>query len=85
MNTDLGLTVFLAISAVVMITELLRRRIVLRGALLSAVGGMASLGLVSALSGTFSLGVTMSAYSAAAAIIYGLPGVVGMLVLRMML
>lgn len=83
MPEDMTLFIFLIVSAAVMITGLLRHRIVLRGALLSAGGGLLSLGAVSLLSASVSLGVSFNLYSALLSVIYGLPGVVGMLVLRM--
>jgi hypothetical protein len=75
---------FLAISAVVMLGGLLRQRVLLRGIALSAGGGLFSLFLVSLLSETFRLGISFNLLSALMAVIYGLPGVVGMLLLRML-
>ena len=77
------LGVFLLVSAVVMLTALIRQRILVRGLLLSAVSGLGSLGVVSLLSGTFSLGVTFNLFSAITSVLYGVPGVIGILVLHM--
>ncbi|WP_079698639.1 pro-sigmaK processing inhibitor BofA family protein [Provencibacterium massiliense] len=74
---------FLLVSAVVMLTALIRQRILVRGLLLSAVSGLGSLGVVSLLSGTFSLGVTFNLFSAITSVLYGVPGVIGILVLHM--
>ena len=68
---------FLLVSAVVMLTALIRQRILVRGLLLSAVSGLGSLGVVSLLSGTFSLGVTFNLFSAITSVLYGVPGVIG--------
>ena len=74
---------FLLVSAIVMLTALIRQRILVRGLLLSAVSGLGSLGVVSLLSGTFSLGVTFNLFSAITSGLYGVPGVIGILVLHM--
>ncbi|TCL42598.1 pro-sigmaK processing inhibitor BofA family protein [Harryflintia acetispora] len=74
---------FLLVSAIVMLTALIRQRILVRGLLLSAVSGLGSLGVVSLLSGTFSLGVTFNLFSAITSVLYGVPGVIGILVLHM--
>ena len=66
-----------------MLTALIRQRILVRGLLLSAVSGLGSLGVVSLLSGTFSLGVTFTLFSAITSVLYGVPGVIGILVLHM--
>ena len=75
---------FLAVSAVVMLSGLLRQRVLLRGAALSAGSGLISLLLVSLFSEAFHLGISFNLLSALTAVIYGLPGVIGMLVLRML-
>lgn len=74
---------FLLVSAIIMLTALIRQRILVRGLLLSAVSGLGSLGVVSLLSGTFSLGVTFNLFSAVTSVLYGVPGVIGILVLHM--
>lgn len=83
MLDTLCLTGFLIVSAVVMVICLVRQRLLLRGALFSAASGVASLWIVSLLSGTFHLGVTLNFFSVAASMIYGLPGVIGMLALQL--
>lgn len=73
---------FLMVSAVVMLICLIRQHILLRGLAFSAVSGLASLWIVSLLSGILNLGIAFNLLSACTAVIYGIPGVVGMLLLR---
>lgn len=75
---------FLAVSAVVMLGGLLRQRVLLRGMALSTGSGLAALFAISLLEGSLRLGVSFNLLSALIAAIYGLPGVIGMLFLRML-
>lgn len=74
---------FLALSGVWLLILLLRHRVVVRGLLLSAVSGIFSLGCVSLLSAVIPLGVGFNLYTLLTALIYGLPGVLGMVLLQL--
>lgn len=74
---------FLAVSAVIMLGGLLRQGMFLRGAAQSAGSGLVALLAVSLLGNVLQLGIRFNLLSALTAAIYGLPGVIGMLILRM--
>ncbi|MCI8623386.1 MAG: hypothetical protein HFG26_06940 [Provencibacterium sp.] len=84
MLDSIYLSGFLALSAVVMLAGLLRQRVLFSGMALSTLSGLSALLLVSLLSGPFRLGIAFNLLSALIAAIYGIPGVIGMLALRML-
>lgn len=75
---------FIILSAFIMLWAMLRYRVVARGLMLNAVGGVGVLFLVSLVSNPFSLGLSFNSLSAAFAGVYGLPGVIGLLVFKML-
>lgn len=74
---------FLAISAAVMLLWLIRRGILFRGVIFSAVTGLGSLWVVSLISPALNLGMSLNVLAGAVSVIYGIPGVVGMMVMKL--
>lgn len=76
---------FLILSTVVMIVLSIRQRVFLKGILFSAVTGLTALLVVSLLGIPLHLGISLNPLSASVAAIYGLPGVIGLLALRLLI